>query len=301
MDARKQFSRIGWSFVIFIVVAEVAAIVFAVGVKRIGVSFIDVSNLGIQLLLSQIAMYGFGFPVFCLLMRRIPSWTKVQPETISAGKFFLCLIISFGFSYIGSIMGVILMALVQIFSGAEMVNPVQEIISDIDPWMLAVSTVLIAPVMEELMFRKMLIDRIIPFGQKTAVLVSGISFGLFHGNFSQFFYACMLGMIFAYIYSRTGKIRYSILLHMCVNFVGGMIPSWLQNMEQLLMLAGSLWLSVWMLGCIVAAVVLACIYKNKISFFSGWEGSGNGIVKKILTAPGVIGFLGLCLLMFAMS
>lgn len=292
MDAKKQFSRIGWAYVIFLVLAEVAVVFFGVA----GLWFIDTSNTGIYLLLSQLAMYGCGFPVFYILMRRIPSWTKVQPEKMSMGKFFLCLIVSFGFSYIGSIMGQLLADLVKQVTGTEMLNPVLDIISDINPWMLAVSTVLIAPVMEELMFRKMLIDRIIPFGQKTAVLVSGISFGLFHGNFSQFFYACMLGMIFAYIYSSTGKIRYSIILHMCINFVGGMVS--LLSMDKPMMLK---LLTIWMLGCIIATVVLACVYKNEFSFFSGWAGIEYGIVKKILTAPGVIGFLILCLLMFAVN
>lgn len=302
MDAKKQFSRIGWAYVIFLVTAYVATELFFIVVQLAGLWFIDTANMGVYMLLSQLAMYGCGFPVFFMLMRRIPSWTKVQPERMPVGRFVLSLLFCFGFSYIGSIMGLLLSAFVKLVTGYDMVNPVQDLISDIQPWMLAVSTVLVAPFMEELMFRKMLIDRIIPFGQKTAVLVSGISFGLFHGNFSQFFYACLLGIIFAYIYSSTGKIRYSIILHMCINFVGGMVPSWLLNVEEkLIAWAGSLWLSIWMLGCIITAIVLACIYKKDFSFYSGWEGIETGIVKKILTAPGVIGFLILCLIMFIIS
>ena len=45
------------------------------------------------------------------------------------------------------------------------------------------------------MFRKLLIDRIVPFGQRVAVVVSGLAFGLFHGNFYQFFYAFSLGAV----------------------------------------------------------------------------------------------------------
>ena len=61
-------------------------------------------------------------------------------------------------------------------------------------------------------------DRIVKYGEKLAVITSGVMFGLFHGNFEQFFYACFLGMFFAYIYIRTGKIIYTMILHFCVNF-----------------------------------------------------------------------------------
>lgn len=302
MDAKKQFSRIGWAYVMFLIVATAATMFLAGGVVMSGLWFIDVNDTGTQLLLSQIAMYGCGFPVFYILMKRIPSWTKVQPERIPAGKFFVCLVFCFGFSYIGSIIGQILMFLVNLITGSGTTNPVEDMVSDIRPWMMLASTVVIAPVMEELMFRKMLIDRIVPFGQRTAVIVSGFSFGLFHGNFYQFFYASILGVIFAYIYSTTGKIRYSIILHMCINFVGGMVPSWLLNVEtELLKMAAGLWLMVWMIGCMIAAVVLACLYVRKVEFFPGWQGWEGGAAKKILTAPGVIGFLILCGMMFIWS
>jgi len=47
---------------------------------------------------------------------------------------------------------------------------------------------------------------------------------LIHGNFDQFFYAFGVGLIFAYIYIKTGKIKYTIALHMLVNFFGSVVP-----------------------------------------------------------------------------
>ena len=45
-------------------------------------------------------------------------------------------------------------------------------------------------------------------------------FGLFHGNFGQFFYAFAVGSVFAYVALRTGGIRYTVVLHFLVNFFG---------------------------------------------------------------------------------
>jgi hypothetical protein len=56
-----------------------------------------------------------------------------------------------------------------------------------------------------------------------AVLFSGLFFGLFHGNLNQFAYAFILGLFFGYIYVRTGELKYTIWLHMAVNFIGSVL------------------------------------------------------------------------------
>ena len=49
-------------------------------------------------------------------------------------------------------------------------------------------------------------------------------FGLIHTNLHQFFYAALIGFVFAYIYTITGKLRYSVILHSTVNFIHGILP-----------------------------------------------------------------------------
>ena len=49
-------------------------------------------------------------------------------------------------------------------------------------------------------------------------------FGLFHGNFTQFFYAAALGLLFAWVYIRTGKIIHTIAMHFMLNFWGSAMP-----------------------------------------------------------------------------
>ena len=53
--------------------------------------------------------------------------------------------------------------------------------------------------------------------------MSGLIFGLLHQNLYQFFYAFALGSLFAYVYIRTGRIRYTIILHGIVNFLGSVV------------------------------------------------------------------------------
>ena len=68
-------------------------------------------------------------------------------------------------------------------------------------------------ILEEFIFRKMVIDRIWQYGEKIAVVTSALIFALFHINLFQFFYALGIGLIFAYVYLRTGKLRYTIIMH----------------------------------------------------------------------------------------
>lgn len=307
MEARKQFSRIGWAFVVFCLVDVLVQVIMGVAIglwnwqENSGMPNLDI------MLLGQVSMYVFAFPVFWLMMKRIPSWRKRDEGQISAGQLFLWAVVCFGFTYIGNYIGQLLMGGVEAFTGNPQENPVLDMLNDMNPWMVFLTTVIIAPVMEELMFRKLLIDRIVPFGQRVAVVVSGLAFGLFHGNFYQFFYAFSLGAVFAYIYSSTGRVRYGIMLHMMINLMGGVFPVvLLQGMngfstEMVYSMVGMIFLGLLMLGSTIGAVVLACVYFRKLTWFHGWAPvPEKGICRAILMAPGVIGFLAVCVLMFAL-
>ena len=84
---------------------------------------------------------------------------------------------------------------------------------------------ILAPIFEELFYRKIVIDRLRRYGDLPAILISGLMFGLLHGNVSQFFYTTVFGMLFGYIYINTGKIRYTIALHMSINIVSGVLAT----------------------------------------------------------------------------
>lgn len=303
MDARKQFSGIGWAYMVFLLidlaVQTLAGAALAL-LQRLGIR-IEISEMSLMFL-SQISMYLFAFPVFWLMMRELPSWRKEETVRLSALQFLAWAVVCFGFTYIGNLVGQFLMGMVGVVTGNFPENPVDSLMEYMDPGMMFLTTVLIAPAMEELMFRKMLVDRLVPFGQKTAVILSGLAFGLFHGNFYQFFYACILGMIFAYLYSSTGRIRYNILLHMLINTVGGLLPLLIvrgSGGEVLLTDPRLVALGFLIIVSILASVLLACIFGWQLSWFKGWAPvPKRGIPLTVLTAPGVIGFLILCGVLF---
>lgn len=52
---------------------------------------------------------------------------------------------------------------------------------------------IIGPIFEEILFRKILIDKTIKYGARISIIISALLFGLFHGNVNQFFYAFLMG------------------------------------------------------------------------------------------------------------
>lgn len=68
-----------------------------------------------------------------------------------------------------------------------------------------------------------MLDKLRDYGDQTAIWVTALMFGLFHGNLSQFFYAFVLGLFFGYVAIKTNRIRYSIVLHIMVNMLGAVI------------------------------------------------------------------------------
>ena len=78
----------------------------------------------------------------------------------------------------------------------------------------------ITPIAEELMFRGVIYRRVrCMVGPSRAILISGLVFGLYHGNIVQGVYGVMVGCILAWLYEKYGSLKAPILFHICANLV----------------------------------------------------------------------------------
>lgn len=162
--------------------------------------------------------YLIALPLTLLILKQVPSEAP-QQRKLSGKVFFTLLPICFCVMYVGNILGNLLSALL---SGGGAENAVLDYAMDTNPVKI-LFMVILAPIFEELLCRKMIIDRTRRYGEKTAVVLSALVFGLLHQNLFQFFYAFALGYVFAYVYLRTGRLRYSIAFHCIINFMGGVV------------------------------------------------------------------------------
>ena len=224
--ARKVFSRIGWAFcAIFVITAVMQELWFSVSPMIWGEdNWLSSSSWGMWIG-SVGPLYAIAIPTGLLIMKKLPARTP-EDNPLGFKNFLIFLLICFCLMYSGNIIGTLLSFLL---SGGTAQNGVLDYIMDDNPLKVLI-VVILAPLFEEFICRKQIIDRTRQHGEKLAVFLSALVFGLLHKNLFQFFYAFALGLVFAYIYIRTGRLRYSVCLHCIINFMGSVIAPWILSL-----------------------------------------------------------------------
>lgn len=85
--------------------------------------------------------------------------------------------------------------------------------------LLLVGAVIVAPVVEEIGFRRVLFGLFRPLGAWPAILMSCAVFSLVHGFLLGIPGLFLLGFLFQYAYLRTRNLTAAVLLHMVVNLI----------------------------------------------------------------------------------
>ena len=86
------------------------------------------------------------------------------------------------------------------------------------PLLLNLFTYALLPALvEETVYRGWITAALQPFGERRALLLSAIFFGLAHGNLTQLPFAFFLGLLFGYLFLRTGRLWPGMLLHFLNN------------------------------------------------------------------------------------
>ena len=195
----------------------------------LGISFLPIANTPNVTSLLTFAMIVIsvdivGFPLILGLTRNIPT-REIPKQKFGFFKFLPYIFMTFGIGIPLSFVGSLVNTMLTVPFGGSNTSVILELLnsSSLLPRVLVVG--ILAPIFEELIFRKVLIDRLNRYSTFLAIFVSGLFFGLYHGNFSQFFFATGIGLLFAFLYSKTGKIHLTIILHMIVNLFTSVITT----------------------------------------------------------------------------
>ena len=220
-SARSQFSRLGLIYVIgAVLIAIVQNLAFAI-VNQINPALLSDTNY--SLITVMLPVYVIAMPLMLFLTHKFVPAKHIEKKKMTVGQWITVFLISFAGMYLSNIIGIILTQIIGLIKGSAVTNAMVDLSTSTNLWVNVILMVLIAPVFEEFIFRKFLIDRTVKYGEGVAVLFSGLMFGLFHGNLNQFAYAFVLGIIFAYVYVKTGNVVYTIILHMVINFMGSVL------------------------------------------------------------------------------
>jgi len=113
----------------------------------------------------------------------------------------------------------------------------------------------IAPVLEEIVFRGVLMTYLKKYGIQTAIIVSSLFFGISHYNIYMIIPAFFIGVVLAYV-SCKYSIKYSILLHILLNIVANMskIVFVLKGPKEIFPLLGIIFISLFVL-CLIFFII----------------------------------------------
>ena len=313
LEAKRTFSRLGWCYVVGTLVMNGAQIVLFPLVSLYHPEWMSSTN--IMLVLSSIITYGLTMPLIYLLARSMPT-KKPEKRRIKVGQFLVLFLMCYALIFVSNIVGNVVTAVAGLMKGSQVDNKLIGYVTSSKASIMLVIMVFLAPVIEELIFRKVLVDRTLKYGAGMSVVLSGLMFGLFHGNMNQFAYAVVLGAFFAYIYIRTGDIRITMGLHMMVNFLGSIVASALlkaihydelltaatENPEMLLEIVGRNavgWVlyglyAVLILSVVIAGIVLLVLNRKKFVLQPGEvQVPGDQRLQTLILNPGMLFF---CLL-----
>ena len=181
------------------------------------------ANPYVNMAAQVIIMYVISLPIFYLIVRGMRSVIRSKSK-ITVKEFFALFFVGEACMLGGSMVSNLITNYIDFFLGIEVSDTVPELVTSTPLWLIFLVAVVIGPIVEELMFRKLLMDKLGMYGDRLAIVVSAVAFGIFHRDINQIFYATLLGFVLAYLYSRTGNMWMCVLLHSVINFFGSIVP-----------------------------------------------------------------------------
>lgn len=308
--AKRDFSRVGFGFLLFSGIALLVSLIIQIAVYSFSEEIYN-SHLFLNLV-TPVSMYLFALPLLIALLRGVKPLPP-EKRTVKFAEFMAYLAVGFGLMYIGAFAGNGVMAYLSRVTGNDYSNALEGVI-DGNLWVTAFFVVVVAPIGEEFVFRKLLIDRVGRYGSFISAVLSGVIFGLMHGNLYQFFYAALLGFLLGYVYSSTGRLGYCITIHAVINFCGSIVSTLLSSAlgdllsaeemtnEQMIELIAEKWpwfllmlfFNLLVYASIACAIVLPLVFKRKLRFLKG----DTQLTKKQLLSAAFVNAGAICMIIF---
>ena len=231
-------------------------------------------------ILGMIVLYGLGLGLFLCITRSIPV-TSYEKRKISRKTVTMCFLLQFTAIFVLTV----LMSIVDSVGGIGKTTEINATSGSMLFLLLVFN-----PVMEEFVFRKLFADKLLKYGERFYVAVSAFCFALVHGvslGIPQVMYTFILGMIWAYLFAKTGDIKLVIVMHALSNLCGSIITQTLLGISEVA--AGVYSMVLIVLG--ILGMVLFLVYKKKI-ILDGESGLFKGtMVKEMLTNKGILFYI----------
>lgn len=164
-------------------------------------------------------LVSFGIP--CLLMARLigmPAYAVFPRKPLRISLVLPAALFCLGTSVVGVFCSSLIGFLLQSVFGVRSFMPELEMPREAAASLLFMVSLSIAPaVLEEVMFRGIIMQSLRRFGDSFALVTSAILFGMSHGNLVQGPNAVLMGLVIGYFVLCTGSLFTGIIIHFLNN------------------------------------------------------------------------------------
>lgn len=178
---------------------------------------------------SFVVLYGIGLALFLLIIKDIPS-IDISRKKVEIRTILKCFLLQFTALLVSAVL-----TFVFVYMHNSEINP---LMNSLNPLMLFI-LLIFNPIAEELVFRGLFAVKILKYGELFYILVSSICFSLVHLvslGIPQMVYTFILGLIWSYIYVKSGNLILVIALHSLSNFFGAVMLETLQGLPKELLI-----------------------------------------------------------------
>ncbi len=295
-DIRRRMSTPGWTLLIYYAIMNVAVIgwLFAEMIIQIARGEIGMDPAAIENAVTQLAESAWGYFIaaaigfLILLIWKKPRYLKneifAKGAPMKAGSFFTILCIFLSGQMVFQIGSTALELLLNSF-GCSIVEGMESLQTDPNNFGMFLYAGILAPIAEEILFRGLIQRTVLPFGKKFAIIVSALTFGLFHGNLIQTPYAFAVGLVLGYVAAEY-NIVWAMVLHMINNLVlGDMLYRILGNLPE-----DTVDLIIWavILAFTVMGLILVIAKRKKIAAYRRENRMEKEYVKCYFSCAGTI-------------
>ena len=216
-EIKRKARRLGFFLMshqlFFQIGSAILLVILTAALSLAGMTYLEDAMLCIASDVMQLVA-GVFFLVFYLVNRKKIRQIPMNKKKCSGSLFGKSILAIFAVNMILSLIEMVLV----MFTGFSLSVPMDEM-TNMNPVLMFVLVAVFPAIVEELLYRGVLYRYLRGHGVQFAAIVSSAIFGLIHMNFLQFFFASFMGVVCCYIYEATGKLRYSMLLHLLNNSV----------------------------------------------------------------------------------
>lgn len=219
-SVRKLFSRFGFAQLAGTIVISLISLALAPFATPEALEKLF-SSVGpsVLLLLTYVPNVVFLI-IFWIIVRKLPK-SEWQKERMGPGALWKVFAMMYAVSSLLNLIGTAISGAAPA-GGTEQLDLIDKVVNTKLLIGFLIPAV-IGPVVEELIFRKLMIDRLHNCGETAVIVFTALCFGLYHGNLTQFMYATSVGLFLGYVYCKTGKVIYTMLMHILLNTLSSSI------------------------------------------------------------------------------